>query len=154
MSIRALRAGGAYGLRPGPRRFWPICLAALLACAAAASLPQRALALDVETFHRCAEADAAFFDSERRLGEVWAGLKHSLPPRSFAALQKEQRAWLGERDAAAARAASQAGRCAAYTAENLARIRQLEGLARKAPPAPAPVESDWLPDLPDRPDSK
>ena len=123
-----------------------------------------AFALSDAEYLRMRKSNADFARADKRLNQVWAGLKKSLPKKIFSQLDKLQREWVssGRDDEAAAYVSDGYSRMEAYTmatndrADALPKIaKELRDSRRTAPtpqrrtqvPAPKPApEPDPEPD--------
>ena len=119
------------------RRFF----AALLVCLAVGLLVSPALALSNADYRKMMK-DPEFAAADKKLNEVWVGLKKSLPKAAFEALKKDQNAWIArgrDKEANARMKQEDLSQTAAYAAVTRERAESLPGLAQRyAPSKPKP----------------
>ena len=111
------------------RRFFAALLAGLLLGLLAAP----ALALSDAEYKKMMK-DPAFAAADKKLNQVWAGLKKSMPKDAFEALRKDQSAWVAKgRDEEAKARMKRDGlsRTAAYAAATRERAEALPDLAQR-----------------------
>ena len=90
--------------------------------------------------------DPEFAAADKKLNQVWAGLRKSMPKDAFEALKKDQSAWSAkgrDEDANARMKRDGLSRTAAYAAATRERAEALPDLARRyAPPKPKAGEKE------------